>query len=37
MDFVNVKINDKTYVYKKGTIIEEVSRQLLYLFYIRKF
>ena len=27
MDFVNVKINDKTYVYKKGTIIEEVSRQ----------
>lgn len=27
MDFVNVKINDKTYVYKKGTTIEEVSRQ----------
>lgn len=27
MDFVNVKINDKTCVYKKGTIIEEVSRQ----------
>lgn len=27
MDFVNVKINDKTYIYKKGTTIEEVSRQ----------
>lgn len=27
MDFVNVKINDKTYVYTKGTTIEEVSRQ----------
>ena len=27
MDFVNVKINDKTFVYYKGTTIEEVSRQ----------
>ena len=27
MDFLNIKIKDKNYLYKKGTTIEEVSRQ----------
>lgn len=27
MDFLNIKIKDKTYLYKKGTTIEEISKQ----------
>ena len=27
MDFLNIKINDKNYLYKKGTTIEEISKQ----------
>ena len=27
MDFLNIKIKDKNYLYKKGTTIEEISKQ----------